>query len=681
MEITTTGIDEPTVAQIHAGAEDGIGPVIAELVLSGGSPGCTDVDTQVLEAILDQPSSYYVDVHTSAFPAGAIRGQLAHLHEDVAAPWPTAFSIAPAVADISFGDAEVTFTLGAIDDTAGITSVTATIESPSGTFETCNLLPPAKSYPLTLAGACSVVIEHGSEVGNWAAALTLTDRTGNVRTLGADALAAMGLPYGVEVFVDVSGPSLAALSVSPSSVNVFSSGAQVTAEISATDDASGVASVTVALTSPSAAGTSACTLLPPSDTYPLELSGSCTLALAQASEAGAWGISVSMLDRLGNPTELGPTDLQPAGQPWAIEVTTMPPCEDGQQSGDETDVDCGGSCDVCSDGLGCVAPEDCQSNSCDTGNTNVCLPATCGDGISNNEVLGETDVDCGGEICGTCANGLSCNLADDCTSAYCDDSLVCAACTSNAQCGPSAFCASGVCTADPSLGTPCSSTDQCASGHCVDGVCCNSECGAPCEACNLGGSAGFCTAVPSGESDGCGSGQLCDGAGSCKFMLGSTCSSPTDCLSGFCAPEGKCCNTPCDQPCKECGFGGICRNVPWSMPDFYPSQCPADTVCGGAGNCVGVKGAPCVASSDCITMWCADGVCCDLPCDGPCDACNLAGWVGQCHSVPQYSAGTCSSGLVCDGGYSCKLPNGASCATGNGSACASGNCPYGVCIP
>ena len=42
-------------------------------------------------------------------------------------------------------------------------------------------------------------------------------------------------------------------------------------------------------------------------------------------------------------------------------------CNDGMQNGDETDLDCGGSCDVCSDGLGCAAPSDCQSGLCPAG--------------------------------------------------------------------------------------------------------------------------------------------------------------------------------------------------------------------------------------------------------------------------------------------------------------------------
>lgn len=39
-------------------------------------------------------------------------------------------------------------------------------------------------------------------------------------------------------------------------------------------------------------------------------------------------------------------------------------CDDGEQNGDETDVDCGGSCDACNNGAACVSAEDCLSANC-----------------------------------------------------------------------------------------------------------------------------------------------------------------------------------------------------------------------------------------------------------------------------------------------------------------------------
>ena len=50
-------------------------------------------------------------------------------------------------------------------------------------------------------------------------------------------------------------------------------------------------------------------------------------------------------------------------------------------------------------------------------------------------------------------------------------------------------------------------------GACADGVCCDTACTNPCEACNLAGSVGTCTAVAAGltDDDSCGPNSWCDG--------------------------------------------------------------------------------------------------------------------------------------------------------------------------
>ncbi len=53
-------------------------------------------------------------------------------------------------------------------------------------------------------------------------------------------------------------------------------------------------------------------------------------------------------------------------------------CTNATQDGDETDVNCGGSCMPCDTGNGCLAPEDCESQICDMG---ICAAPVCGDGI------------------------------------------------------------------------------------------------------------------------------------------------------------------------------------------------------------------------------------------------------------------------------------------------------------
>jgi hypothetical protein len=67
-------------AHIHVGEEDVAGDVVVPLAPPdelGNSASCvTGVDTALIDAILQNPSGYYVNVHTSDFPDGAIRGQL-----------------------------------------------------------------------------------------------------------------------------------------------------------------------------------------------------------------------------------------------------------------------------------------------------------------------------------------------------------------------------------------------------------------------------------------------------------------------------------------------------------------------------------------------------------------------------------------------------------------------------
>jgi hypothetical protein len=79
--IVVSDIELPAAAaHIHVGRADVAGPIVVPLTApdaTGVSTGCvSDVDAALIQAIIARPSRYYVNVHTSDFPAGALRGQL-----------------------------------------------------------------------------------------------------------------------------------------------------------------------------------------------------------------------------------------------------------------------------------------------------------------------------------------------------------------------------------------------------------------------------------------------------------------------------------------------------------------------------------------------------------------------------------------------------------------------------
>jgi hypothetical protein len=124
---------------------------------------------------------------------------------------------------------------------------------------------------------------------------------------------------------------------------------------------------------------------------------------------------------------------------------TPPPatCSDKQKNGDETDVDCGGSCPPCADGKVCGVPADCKSDVCQQSCALICLPGThktcrpssCNDGVKNGS---ETAVDCGGADCQRCAVNDACKQNSDCETDVCASGKCQAAQCTAAQC-PSCF--------------------------------------------------------------------------------------------------------------------------------------------------------------------------------------------------------------------------------------------------
>jgi CHRD domain len=70
-------------AHVHRGVAGTSGPVLIPLRTpnaAGKSSGCAKAARALVRAILAHPGTYYLNIHTAEFPAGAIRAQLAGTH-------------------------------------------------------------------------------------------------------------------------------------------------------------------------------------------------------------------------------------------------------------------------------------------------------------------------------------------------------------------------------------------------------------------------------------------------------------------------------------------------------------------------------------------------------------------------------------------------------------------------
>ncbi len=176
-------------------------------------------------------------------------------------------------------------------------------------------------------------------------------------------------------------------------------------------------------------------------------------------------------------------------------------------------------------------------------------------------------------------------------------------------------------------------------------------------------------------------GTACNGAGACKKTLGATCVAAGDCLTGFCV-DGVCCNSMCGMTCRSCnvpGSVGTCVNVPKAGEDA--PGCTGANSCDGTGTCKKDDAQGCASATECVSNFCADGVCCSTACTTACRACNMIGAVGTCTNITSgddnFPANVCTATNTCDSSGTCKLKNSQSCLLG--TQCASGQCFDGVC--
>jgi hypothetical protein len=196
-------------------------------------------------------------------------------------------------------------------------------------------------------------------------------------------------------------------------------------------------------------------------------------------------------------------------------------CINGRADGDETGIDCGGSCAPCALAAECYRDRDCSSGNCVD---RVCVEPGPDDGVGGSDSSGAGGSGGGSGGSGGTAGSAGTGGGPDVPACVTACPLG-AACTSAAACA-TGFCTAGLCaeqgdvatpceTACP-VGTACSVVQNCQSGICSDGVC---GAAATCGDLALNGSE---TAIDCG-------GGACAG---CE--RGSACQINTDCGSAHC---------------------------------------------------------------------------------------------------------------------------------------------------
>jgi hypothetical protein len=107
-------------------------------------------------------------------------------------------------------------------------------------------------------------------------------------------------------------------------------------------------------------------------------------------------------------------------------------------------------------------------------------------------------------------------------------------------------------------------------------------------------------------------------------------------LSGATFVEGVTCSDGCVAPTATATATATPSSTATATATATPSSTPTATATATATATPTVPlpdGADCVAPSQCSSMFCVDGVCCESTCDGSDESCNVPGLEGNCLSL------------------------------------------------
>jgi hypothetical protein len=349
----------------------------------------------------------------------------------------------------------------------------------------------------------------------------------------------------------------------------------------------------------------------------------------------------------------------------------------GTLCGDQTNNACNGrdTCNgtgVCQDNLAAPGTICGSSVENDCNHQDTCDAA--GRCLANNE---PANTPCGDQATTTCTRPNTCDGSGVCLENHAPTSTPCNA---GLVCTLGDHCANGVClrgTPNHGLCGPTNCSDLGVPGCCATWYCDVNDTDPVSRGCKFQPlAAGSVVCRPSRSA--CDAPELCDGTEDCPDdaprPMGYECA-PALCTSSearpaetcdgttfFCPPQTSCEPYACSADGAACRTG--CTTSAQCLDGFFcntrTGRCEPQTPGGEA----------CDDASTCATPYCVDGVCCDAPCEGTCEACDVRGREGVCAPIPggedpaRYDNEPCDGdgslcGGTCDGvtRESCAYPS------------------------